>query len=177
MQTLEAIAKRKSTRDFDPDKAVSDAIIDTVVKAGCQAPIGAGKKDSLHLTVCRNKEILDEINKSTAAAMKMDVARDFFYGAPVVIFVSASEKQMAPGIEYANAGCVIENMLIAATDAGVDNIYLWGAVQGLARNKEMCGKLGIPEGFRPVSAAALGYSKSGEAVARELSVSIETNYV
>ncbi|MCD8328943.1 MAG: nitroreductase family protein [Ruminococcus sp.] len=176
MQTLEAIARRRSTRDFDPDKAVADEIIDTIVKAGCQAPIGAGKKDSLHLTVCSSKEILDEINQTTAAAMKME-PRDFFYGAPVVIFVSASEKQMAPGIEYANAACVIENMLLAATDAGVDNIYLWGGVQALAKNKELCDKMGIPEGFRPVSAAALGYSKSGEAQPRNISVSIETNYI
>ena len=176
MQTLEAIAKRKSTRDFDPDKAVPEEIVDTIVKAGCQAPIGGNDRKSLHLTVCRNREILDEINQSTAAAMKME-PRDFFYGAPVVIIVSSSEKQMAPGIECANTACVIENMLIAATDAGLGNIYLWGGVQGLAKNKELCAKMGIPEGFKPVSAAAIGYRKSGEAQPRELSVSISANYI
>lgn len=176
MQTLEAIAKRKSTRDFDPDKAVSDEIVDTIVKAGCQAPIGANKRESLHLTVCRSREILNEINQSAAAAMKME-PRDFFYGAPVVIIVSAAEKQMAPGIEYANAACVIENMLITATDVGVGNIYLWGGVQALAKNPELCAKLEIPEGFRPVSAAAIGYSKSGNPEPRELSVSLSTNYI
>ncbi|MCD7725624.1 MAG: nitroreductase family protein [Clostridiales bacterium] len=176
MQTLEAIARRKSTRDFDPHKAVPDEIIDQIVKAGCQAPIGAGKRESLHLTICRSREILDEINRSAAAAMKMD-ERDFFYGAPAAIFVSASQEQMAPGIEFANTACVIENMLIAATDAGVDNIYLWGAVQGIARNKEMCAKMGIPEGFKPVSAAAIGYSRNGDAQPRDLSVSISANYI
>ncbi|MCD7833073.1 MAG: nitroreductase family protein [Lachnospiraceae bacterium] len=176
MQTLEAIAKRKSTRDFDPNKTVSDEIVETIVKAGCQAPIGAGKRDSLHLTVCRSREILDEINESTAAAMKTE-KRDFFYGAPVVIFVSASEKQMVPSIEYANAACVIENMLIAATDAGVDNIYLWGGVQAAAKNADLCAKMGIPEGFKPVSAAAIGYGQSGSALARELSVSLSANYI
>ena len=176
MQTSEAIAKRKSTRDFDPTKAVPDEVVDEIVKAGCQAPVGGGKRDSLHLTVCKSREILEEINQSTAAAMKMP-ARDFFYGAPVVIFVSASEEQMALGIEYANTACVIENMLIAATDAGLGNIYLWGSVQGLARNKEMCAKMGIPESFRPVSAAAIGYSLSGEAEPRDLTVSLSTNYV
>lgn len=176
MQTLEAIAKRKSTRDFNPNKPVSSVIVDMIIKAGCQAPVGGNHRESLHLTVCRDREILDEINRSTAAAMKIE-ERDFFYGAPVAIFVSASEEQMAPGIELANAACVIENMLIAATDAGVDNIYLWGAVQALSRNKEMCKKMGIPEGFKPVSAAAIGYSLSGEAQPRELSVSLDTNYI
>ncbi len=176
METLEAVARRKSTRDFDPDKAVPEEIIDTVVKAGCQAPIGGGDRKSLHLTVCSNKEILDEINAAVTAAMGRSGV-NLFYNAPVVIFVSASEKQMAPGIEYANTGCVIENMLIAATDAGLGNIYLWGGVQGLAKSEELCAKLGIPEGFKPVSAAAIGYSKSGEAEPRELSVSLSTNYV
>ncbi|MCC8047795.1 MAG: nitroreductase family protein [Oscillospiraceae bacterium] len=176
MQTLEAITKRKSTRDFDPNKAVPDEIADMVVKAGCQAPIGGNQRASLHLTVCRSREILDEINSFTAAAMKID-ARDFFYGAPVVIFVSASQEQMAPSIEYANAACVIENMLIAATDAGLGNIYLWGAAQALARNSELCAKMGIPEGFKPVSAAAIGYSLSAGAQPRELSVSLSINYV
>lgn len=46
METLEAIAKRKSTRDFDPDKSVSDDLIETVVKAGCQAPVGGGDRTS-----------------------------------------------------------------------------------------------------------------------------------
>ncbi|MCD7918805.1 MAG: nitroreductase family protein [Clostridiales bacterium] len=169
MQTLEAIAKRKSTRDFDPNQAVPDEVVDTIVKAGCQAPIGGNQRDSLHLTVCSNRDILDEINPATA--------RDFFYGAPVVVFVSAAPKQMAPSVEYANAACVIENMLIAATDAGVDNIYLWGAVQALARNPELCAKMGIPEGFKPVSAAALGYSLSGASQPRELSVSLSANYI
>lgn len=176
MQTMEAIAKRKSERAFDTDKAVPAELVDLVVKAGCQAPIGAGKKDSLHLTVCTDVSILDEINTMSSVAMKMD-KRDFFYGAPVVIFVSASDKQMAPGVELANAGCVIENMLLAATDAGLGNIYLWGAVQALAKNKALCAKLGIPEGFRPVSAAAIGYAKGEAGEARELSVSISTNYV
>jgi len=176
MQTLESIAKRKSTRDFDPNKSVPDEVVDTIVKAGCQAPIGGNQRDSLHLTVCRSRDILDEINQATAAAMKIEL-RDFFYGAPAVIFVSAAPKQMAPSVEYANAACVIENMLIAATDAGVDNIYLWGAVQALARNPELCAKMGIPEGFKPVSAAALGYSLSGASQPRELSVSLSTNYI
>lgn len=176
MQTSEAIARRKSTRDFDPNRHVPKETVDMIVKAGCQAPIGANKRESLHLTVCTNREILNEINRTTATAMKMD-ERDFFYGAPVVIFVSASNEQMAPGIEFANAACVIENMLISATDAGVDNIYLWGGVQALAKNKELCEKMGIPEGFRPVSAAAIGYSKSGEAQPRDLSASLAVNCI
>ncbi len=175
MQTLEAIAKRKSTRDFDPDKPVSDEQVKTILEAGCQAAIAGEPGKSLHLTVCRDREIIAEINKIVGAAMKTDM--DFSYGAPVVIFVSAAPKQMVPGIENFNTACVIENMLIAATDAGLENIYLWGAVQSIANNKEICDKLGIPDGFKPISAAGIGYSKSGPAQPRELSVSLGVNYI
>ncbi len=175
MQTMEAIAKRKSTRDFDPNKPVSDEIVETILKAGCQAPIAGKPGESLHLTVCRDRGIIDEINKLAGAAMKREM--EFSYGAPVVIFVSASPEQMMPGIESYNAACVIENMLIAATDAGLENIYLYGAVQILAGNKELCDKMGIPDGFKPISAAGIGYSLSGPAQPRELSISLGVNYI
>ncbi len=175
MQTMDAIARRKSTRTFDPDKEVPEELITTVLEAGCQAAIAGKPGKSLHLTVCRNKEIIQEINKLLSAARGIDM--DFSYGAPVVIFISASPEQMMPGIEIPNTACVVENMLIAATDAGLANIYLWGGPQTLAQNPELCAKMGIPEGFKPVSAAAIGYDINGEAEPRELSVSLGVNYI
>ncbi len=170
METMEAIARRKSTRDFDPTKPVPDELVTKVLEAGCQAPIG-GYPDSLHLSVCTNRTLIDEINDYIRVDM------DFTYGAPVVIFVSASPKQFTPGIEIYNTSCVIENMLIAATDAGLGNIFLSGGVQLAADNKEISRKLGVPKGYRLISAAAIGYSRSGEAQPRKLGVSLGTNYV
>ena len=43
---------------------------------------------------------------------------------------------MIPGIEYANAGCVLENMAIAATSLGIDNIIWGGASFGYAVTEE-----------------------------------------
>ncbi len=170
METMEAIARRKSTRDFDPNKPVPEEVVARVLEAGCQAPIG-GYSDSLHLTVCTDRSLIAWINH------EIGLTSDFTYGAPVVIFVSASPRQFIPGIETYNTSCVIENMLIAATDAGLGNIFLSGGVMMAADNKEISSRLGIPEGYRLVSAAAIGYSKSGEARPRKLSVSLGTNYV
>ncbi len=175
MQTMEAIARRKSTRDFDASKPVSDEEIEKVLKAGCQAAIAGKPGESLHLTVCKDRGIIDEINQLLEASMGRKM--DFSYGAPVVIFVSASPEQMSPGIKTYNTACVIENMLIAATDCGLENIYLWGAVQQLAKNKELCDKMGIPDGFTPISAAGIGHSLSGQAQPRDLSVSLGVNYI
>lgn len=177
METMEAIARRKSTRTFDPDKAVPEELITRVLQAGCQAAIAGKPGESLHLTVCRNKEIFAEINQIATAAMKLETPMNFCYDAPCVIFVSASPEQMFPSIEAYNAACVVENMLIAATDAGLANIYLWGAVHMMANNKDLCARMGIPEGFTPLSAIAIGYDINGEAQPRELSVSLGVNYI
>ena len=58
-----------------------------------------------------------------------------------------------------NAACVVEMMALQATNEGLGNIYLYGVTAALAKNEELVKKLGIPEGFTPLSALALGYGK------------------
>ena len=79
METMKAIAKRKSTRAFNPEKGIAKADLDAILAAGCAAPVGAGDYSSLHLTIIQSKEMLDKINKAVQAAFKMD--RDVLYGA------------------------------------------------------------------------------------------------
>ncbi len=68
-------------------------------------------------------------------------------------------------------------MLIAATDAGLGNIFLSGGIMLVADNKEITRKLGVPDGYRLISASAIGYSKSGEAQPRKLGITLGVNYV
>ncbi len=175
METMEAIRRRKSTRTFDPAQEVPEELVTRVLEAGCLAPIAGKFGESLHLTVCTDRELIGEINALLKASMGVDM--DFSYGAPVVIFVSASPEQMMPGIEIPNTACVIENMLLAATDAGLANIYLWGGAQALAKSPELCAKFGIPEGFTPISAAAIGYDINGEAQPKDLAITLGVNYI
>jgi len=175
METMKAIAKRKSTRAFSPERQITKADLDTILAAGCAAPVGMADYASLHLTVIQDRESLMAINKAVQDAFKMD--RDVLYGAPTLVFVCASEQQKAPNIKYANAACVVENMLLAATDAGIDSVYLWGAANVVAGNPELCKQFGIPEGFKPVSSAALGYASEGNPTEKELGVTFSVNYV
>ena len=174
METMKAIANRKSTRAFNPEKGIAKADLDAILAAGCAAPVGAGDYSSLHLTIIQSKEMLDKINKAVQAAFKMD--RDVLYGAPVLVLVSSSEPKF-PNIQYANVGCVMENMLLAATDRGVDNIYLWGAANAVAQMPELQKELGIPEGFTPISGAALGYAAESSSAEKELGITLAANYV
>lgn len=173
METMKAIAKRKSTRAFDREKKVEKAKLDAILAAGCAAPVGAGDYASLHLTVIENKETLDKISKTVQAALKTD--RDALYDVPVLVLVSSSEPKF-PNVQYANVGCVMENMLLAATDLGVDSIYLWGAVNVIAQMPELQKELGIPEGFKPISGAGLGFAVESSSAEKQLGITLAINY-
>ena len=51
-----------------------------------------------------------------------------------------------------------ENMLLEAADRGLGAVYLFGVSQVLFANEEITKLLQIPEGFRTVSAIAVGTS-------------------
>jgi nitroreductase len=173
IETMKAIAKRKSTRAFAPGKQVAKSDLEAILAAGSAAPVGAGDYPSLHLTVIQNPESLDKISKAVQAAFKIE--RDVLYGAPVLVLVSSSEPKF-PNIQYANVGCIMENMLLAATDLGVDTIYLWGAANVLAKSPELQKELGVPEGFTPISGAALGYAVEENPTEKELGITLGVNY-
>ncbi|MCC8122404.1 MAG: nitroreductase family protein [Oscillospiraceae bacterium] len=175
METLNAIAKRRSTRAFSPERQITRENLDQILAAGCAAPVGMADYGSIHLTVIRSQEKLAKINRAAQEAFKMD--REVLYGAPTLVLVSVSEQQKAPNIQYANVACVVENMLLAATDIGIDCVYLWGAANVIAGNAALCKELGLPDGFKPVSAAALGYAVGGTPAEKGLGITLAVNYV
>ena len=76
----------------------------------------------------------------------------------MMLILSAKAQADRPGIEYANAACIIENMMLAATAEGLGSCYIWGMLLQLKEDKALCQRLGIPEGFTPASAMLLGYA-------------------
>lgn len=163
METLQAILNRYSCRIYE-NKLVPDDILGKILAAGCAAPVGMGAYDSLHMTVVQNRELLKEI----AAAFANNAGKagaDPFYGAPTAVFVSSKTAQL-PNIEYANVACVITTMALAATDCGVNSVYLWGPAVAVKGNAELMEKLRLPAGFLPISVLALGYG-NGEGKPKE----------
>lgn len=158
MNTLEAIAKRTSIRAYRPDQIPEEAL-QAILKAGMAAPVGSGAYNSLHITVVQDAALLNEIAVATNEMIFKMLGRkmDKNFGAPTMIIVS-SKPAIMPGIEYANVSTVLENMALAATDQGIDNIIWAGAAQAVAQSEELSGKVGIPDGFKPVLCASFGYA-------------------
>ena len=65
MNTLEAIAKRKSTRSYRPEQ-LPEETLQAILKAGCAAPVAMARYDSLHITVVQTQTLLDRVNAVTA---------------------------------------------------------------------------------------------------------------
>lgn len=152
MTTMEAIRARHSTRAFS-DRQVPLEDVRELLFAGAQAAIGCADFAGLKLYAVRNPELLAEIDKSAAGA---NPSSHPLYGAPTLI-VLAAKKGFLENIEYANAGCVIQNIMVAAADKGIQSVYLWMGMNGVNADPAIGAKLGFPEGYFCVGTCALGY--------------------
>ena len=152
MNTLDAIKLRHSSRGFT-DRQISDADLEAILFAGGQAAVGGADFKSMKLYAVQDPELLKAIDEASA---KRRPGSHPLYGAPTLV-VLASKQSILPYIEYTNAGCVIQNMMLAATDLGIDNIYLWMSMYGINEDPELIKRLGFPEGYTCVGTMALGY--------------------
>ena len=171
MNALEAILKRKSTRAYRSEQISEDAL-EKILKAACASPVGMARYDTLHITVVQNEDVLTRIfNEAEEALFKaIGIRKNMNFGAKTVILVS-SAPAYREGVEYAHAGIVIENMVIAATSMKIDSVVLGGPIPAIENNDELKTELGIPEGFKPLLAVALGYGSEDTPV-KEHTISI-----
>lgn len=174
METLKAIAKRKSVRQFKSDQIPEDAL-DTILKAGCAAPVGHGEYHALHLTVVQDPDVLNLI-RETAMDCFRDPILDIYYGAPTVVIISSSHGSV-PELDMANAGTIAENMMLAATDLGLDSIYIWGTVLAFRAEPDLAEDIQLPEGFEPMASVAFGYAAVPDDSEKKMELTLGINRV
>lgn len=142
---------RKSIRSYTGE-CISEEAMKKLIHAANASPVGMGKYDSIHLTIVKDKTLLSELEANTANVFKVS-GRSFLYGAPELIIVSTSATD---NVGYSNAAIVAQDMALAAVDEGVGACHIWGCIMALQTNPELIKKLGIPEGFTPSCALAVG---------------------
>lgn len=154
MEWNEVMSLRRSCREYT-DVQITTEQLEAVLKAGCAAPVARGKFEQLQLTVVRDKALLDLIDTAAKAGYG-DENFSCTRGAPTVIVVSVAEEQgqISP-MMIASAGCVVQNMHLAATDLGLGSVYL-GSIQAVNNSFEVLYKLKLKDGFWPVAALAVG---------------------
>ena len=158
MNTLEAIASRKSVRSYT-GQPVTDEQLAQILQAANAAPIAMGKYEDVHLTVVTDADLLARID-AAAGAMFGDPDRHPLYGAPTLVVVSAPvpDELPAANVAFSNAAIVVENMALAATELGVGNCLIWGAIRAVNLDADLVAALELPEGFTPCCALTVGCS-------------------
>ena len=155
MIAKDCIRARRSVRAFS-DKDVEEGLLRDIVRAALYAPVGMKMYDSLHLSVLPCHA---EVEKFTQLCRSQsgDENADPVHNAAALIVVSGKRTN---AVEYANSASMIENMLLAATDLRLGNLYVFGAVNathGTPYEKKLAQLLQLPEGFTPLGSVAVGY--------------------
>lgn len=152
MELKEALKKRITVRDYNEDKQITEEQLKYILFAGMSAPISRKDYSSIKITVVQEKKLLQELSDPFGEGEKL------IYNVPTVIVIS-TKKSAFENIECFNVACMVENMLLAATDLDLGSIYLTSFLRKAGNNSDIFQKLEVIEGYKPISAVGVGYNK------------------
>ena len=150
-ETLKVLESRRSCRNFDTTKMVSDDDINAIVKAGTYAATGMGKQSPIIIAIT-NKEVRDELSALNAKIMGADM--DPFYGAPVILVVLANKD--VPTYKY-DGSLVMGNLMNAAESLGINSIWIHRAEEEFNSEfgKKILADLGIEGSYEGIGHSEL----------------------
>jgi nitroreductase len=159
-RTLELIQERSSIRRYK-DTPLSEEEINTLKRVALATPTGQNLQELRYAFVTDQKIIkaVDERcfyhNPEMLERMKKRDADSIFYGAPLVVFVSAKDTSWAD----ADAGIAVANLALAAQSMGLGSVIL-----GFPRSafkpddpENCCALLGMEEGEHFRLSIAIGH--------------------
>lgn len=164
-ETLKVLETRRSCRNFDKEKMVSEEDIQAIVKAGTYAATGMGKQSPIIIAVT-NKEMRDRLAEENAKIMGANM--DPFYGAPVILIVLANKE--IPTYMY-DGSLVMGNLMNAAESLGLGSIWIHRAKEEFESEfgRKMLENLGIKGDYEGIGHCAIGYAATpvGQAAPRK----------
>ena len=160
-QVLKAIEERCSTRFYLNEK-LSEKEVMTLVKAGLQAPTARNTKELLFTVVEGTNPVMAEVDEAIWASRNMKKPiKNFYYDAPIIIHISASDNI---GWEGVDAGIAAENIAIAAEGMGLGSLIIGMNKMVLCGEKSAYfkEKLQIPADFTYQVCVAVGRKEKGK---------------
>ncbi len=153
-ETLKVLETRRSCRNFDRERMVSEEDLQAILRAGTYAATGMGKQSPIIIAVT-NKEIRDELAKENAKIMGAET--DPFYGAPVILIVLANK---AVGTYKYDGSLVMGNLMNAAESLGINSIWIHRAKEEFESEfgKKLLSDLGIEGEYEGIGHCAIGYA-------------------
>ena len=152
-ETLKMLETRRSCRNFDREKMVSEEDIQAIVKAGTYAATGMGRQSPIIIAVT-NQELRNKLSAENAKIMGTDT--DPFYGAPVVLVVLADKNR--PTAVY-DGSLVMGNLMLEAHELGIGSCWIHRAKEEFEseEGKELLKSLGVEGEYVGVGHCILGY--------------------
>jgi len=146
---LELIRRRRSCRAFEA-QAPAREVLEEIIEAGRYAPSGMNRQRTRFFVAQGEK-----VKKLSAIVSRLREDykdKDCTYGAPVLVLVTNREEN--PNAK-ADAGCVMQNMMLAASAVGVGSVWInqFGPLSG---DEELRALLGLEEDEFICAALALG---------------------
>lgn len=148
METLEAIHTRRSVRKYT-DREVPEELVTELLRAAMSAPSAVNAQPWIFIVI-DDREILDEIPTFSPYA---GMCRE----APVAILVCGDTTlEKAPGYWVQDCSAAIQNILLAAHDAGLGAV--WTGIYPMKDRIEGFRKaFGLPEHVFPLGLVPVGY--------------------
>jgi len=168
METLEAINARRSVRKY-MDRPVEFEKVTNIIDAATKAP-SAGNLQAWKFILVTDRGMITQVSKYS-------IEQYWIQTAPVVIIVCAvpEKPEMYYGLRgkrlynIQDCAAAIENILLAATDAGLGSCWV-----GAFEEDKIRSLFAIPADVRPQAIITLGYS---DEVPKERSLSSIENSV
>ncbi|MDR0434668.1 MAG: nitroreductase family protein [Gracilibacteraceae bacterium] len=168
LNTIEAIRARYSCRGFS-DQIPAAEDLRLIAEAGLAAPSGMNRQ-LWRVIVVKNKQLIDDLEaeglKNIAAfpdnglyAHIMARGGKLFYNARCMIVIPIGKTEPA-GAELFDCGIIAENIALAATSLGINNLICGLAAFSFAgeKNNEFKQRLDFPPGYEIGLAILLGYA-------------------
>ena len=181
LDTITAIHTRYSCRAFS-DRMPSDDDLEVIAKAALAAPSGMNRQH-WRVVIVKNKQLITDLDaegmKNLAALPDKSmydriVSRGgkLYYNAPCMVIVPIAKAEPA-GAELFDCGILSENIALAATAIGIDNLICGLAVFSFVgvRGSEFKERIGFPEGYEIGIAVLLGYAENPGGQPHELDFS------
>lgn len=151
---LKAIEERSSTRGYSDVKLTEDEL-NTIIKAGLQAPTAANRQEIYFSVVDGDNPLLKEIHEEMLKG-RPNGGQSFYYGAPTLFILSGPEDFYWSAVD---AGIAVENMSLAAEGLGLGSVILGCIKDAMTGEKKAAFNeaLKIPEGCVYLVALAVGH--------------------
>lgn len=152
MEINQCIKQRHSTRNYSPKK-VDDDLIKKILEAAYAAPVAKAKYNDFKIVMLTNTKIIDQFNSILA---KSPSEHGPFYNAPILITIikKVIERERLDG---QSAGCIIENMMLAAESISLGTCFVDGPVNNANENQEIRAKLQMKKEEKIIGFMLLGY--------------------